>query len=108
LMRLLDEEKASLRVLCLLYVRTKGIDLPKMTIRRIAKLLGISKSTFDKTYKTLQNLGLAEDRKVNIAGKKGQTKYPKLTPMGLEVAEQAMNIRQLLQGKTMQPVVIIR
>ena len=56
----LDEGKACLRVIELLYVR-HGRDHPKMMLQRLARFGGINKTKFNRAIKTLQYLGLLEE-----------------------------------------------
>ena len=101
---LIDNDKASLRILTLLFVR--GGRTPKMILRGIIKHHDISGHQFDKTMKNLQELGLVEEKITRIKGKRGITKYPQLTPLGLEIAKHISSINELLNKHTLpQPII---
>ena len=92
----LDEEKASLRIIELLYVR-HGRDHPKMKLQRLAEFSGINKTKFNRAIKTLQYLGLLEEQIRNTPGKKGVSKHLKLNPAGIQVAEEVHRLLELLR-----------
>ena len=95
----LDEEKASLRVIELLYVH-RGRDHPKMMLQGLAEYGGINKTKFNKAIKTLQYLGLLEEEIRNTPGKKGVSKHLKFSTAGTQVAEEVHRLLQLLREIT--------
>jgi DNA-binding IclR family transcriptional regulator len=97
----LDEEKASLRVIELLYVR-RGRDHPKMMLQRLAEFGGINKTKFNRAIRTLQYLGLLEEEIRNTPGKKGVSKHLKFSTAGVQVAEEVHRLLQLLREITVK------
>ena len=102
----LDTDPACLRILMLLYTRRNREPVPKMTLRRFSKYVGVNPGRFDRTMKNLINLGLVQDQVVNVPGKKGLSKYPRLSDRGLLVAEQVNRINLILSPHTGKPVIV--
>jgi DNA-binding IscR family transcriptional regulator len=92
----MDKDKAALRIIMLLFKR-KIPNESKMRLRSVASVIGVNRSQFDRTMKNLQKHGLVEDRVESIKGKRGVTKYPRLTSLGLEVAEKIEQVYQILR-----------
>jgi hypothetical protein len=92
----LDEEKAGLRIIEFIFVLQER-EYPKMKLQRRAELGGINKGKFNNAIKTLQNLGLVVEDLRSTPGKKGVSKYLKLSPAGNLVAEQVHRLLQLLR-----------
>jgi DNA-binding IclR family transcriptional regulator len=91
-----DENKAILRIIEFLYI-SREKDYSIMTYQKIAEKREINRTKFRHAIETLQTLGLLEEQKIKTPGKKGVSKRLKLTPVGLDVAEEVQRLLQLLR-----------